>query len=888
MKVRSALSSRSVGGQVFALMLIIVTLLVLAAGATLSLQARGSRDGQARGRALTVARTVAVAPGVREALESRDPARTLQPYAEKMRHRTGVDYIVVTTAQGIRCSHPNPKLIGKRFDRGLYPATAGRAFTDTTPGVTRPAASIRAAVPVTDARGRVIGVVNAGVSIPSVARTVGRQLPVIYGSTALALLLGAGGAALVAWRLRRQTHRLGPAEITRMYEHHDAVLRSVREGVLILDDEERLLLANDEALLLLGLTHDADGRRITDVGLPPDIARLLASGRTATDEVYEVGNRLLAVNQRPAERGGQPWGSVATLRDTTELRALTDKADRAYARLQLLYEAGVRVSSSLDMEGTAQELARVAVPRFADFATVDLHEAVLRGEEPGDRDSPLRRAGFSGVRDDPPLRRVGERVSAHPLTERAGGGIGRARVFAVSELPSYSDWVPQDPERLGWVMQYGIHSLLTVPLSGRGVRLGQVAFWRSGDTPPFDEEDRSFAEELAGQASVAIDNARRYAREHATTLALQESLLPRGRPEQQAVVAAQRYLPAPAGVRGDWFDVIPLSGARVALVVGDVVGHGLHAAATMGRLRTAVRNFSVVDLPPDELLARLDDVVDQLDREETALGPGAAGAGCLYAVYDPVSRHCTLARAGQPPPALVRPDGSVTFLDLPAGPPLGLGGRLYEATEMELPEGSRLVLYTDGLVQDRERDIETGLAQLRDALTDADPDPERACDTVMAALLSPRRTDDVCLLIARTTALDARRVASWELPADPEVVSRMRAAVARTLADWNLEEAAFTTELVVSELLGNAVRHAVGPVRLRLLRNRALICEVADGSTTAPHLRRAAITDEGGRGLFLVAQMVQRWGTRYTSKGKIIWTEQDLPPEERPLPVTGL
>ncbi|WP_308343580.1 SpoIIE family protein phosphatase [Streptomyces sp. MK37H] len=884
MRVRSALGSRSVGGQVFALMLIIVTLLVLAAGATLSLQARGSRDNQARGRALTVARTVAAAPGVQQALESRDPSRTLQPYAEKVRRRTGVDYIVVTTPRGIRCSHPNPKLIGKRVDRGIYPATVGRAFTDKTPGVTRPAPSIRAAVPVTNARGRVIGVVNAGVSLPSVARTVSRQLPMIYGSTAFALLLGGGGAALVARRLRRQTHRLGPAEITRMYEHHDAVLRSVREGVLILGDEGRLLLANDEALLLLGLARDAHGRQITDVGLPPEIAGLLTSGREATDEVYEVGNRLLAVNQRPAERGGQPWGSVATLRDTTELRALTDKADRAYARLQLLYEAGVRVGSSLDMEGTAEELTRVAVPRFADYATVDLHEAVLGGEEPGDRDSPLRRAAFSGIRQDPPLRRVGERVSSFPVTQRAGG-TGQARVFAVGELPSCPDWTPQDPERLGRVSEHGIHSLLTVPLSGRGVRLGQAAFWRSGDTPPFDEEDRTFAEELAGQAAVAIDNARRYAREHATTLALQESLLPRGRPEQQAVVAAQRYLPAPGGVRGDWFDVIPLSGARVALVVGDVVGHGLHAAATMGRLRTAVRNFSVVDLPPDELLARLDDVVDQVDREETATGggAGAAGATCLYAVYDPVSRHCTLARAGHPPPALVHPGGSVTFLDLPAGPPLGLGSRLYEAAETELPEGSRLVLYTDGLVQDRERDFEAGLDQLRDALTDADPDPERACDTVMAALLSPRRTDDVCLLIARTTALDARRVASWDLPADPEVVARMRAAVARTLAEWHLDEAAFATELVVSELLGNAIRHAVGPVRLRLLRNRALICEVADGSTTAPHLRRAATTDEGGRGLFLVAQMVQRWGTRYTSQGKIIWTEQDLPAAARAL-----
>nr|WP_250847573.1 SpoIIE family protein phosphatase [Streptomyces hygroscopicus] len=881
MKVRSVLGSRSVGGQVCALMLIIVTLLVLAAGATLSLQARGSRDNQARGRALTVARTFATAPGVQRALESRHPSATLQPFAETIRHRAGVDSIVVTSPRGVRYTHPDPQLIGKRVGRPLYPATVGRTFTDEVPGVTRAAPTIRATVPVTGARGRVIGVVSVGVSIPSVARSVGRQLPVIYGSTAAALLLGAGGAALVARRLRRQTHRLGPAEITRMYEQHDAVLRSVREGVLILDDEGRLLLANDEALRLLGLTPAAHGQRISGVGLPPGIAGLLASGRAATDEVHQVGDRLLAVNQRPAERAGQPWGSVATLRDTTELRALTDKADRAYARLRLLYEASVRVGTSLDMERTAEELARVAVPRFADFATVDLHEAVLRGEEPGDRDAAMRRVGFSGIREDSPLRRVGERVSALPAAQRAGG-TGRARGFAVRDLPSFPGWTPQEPERVERLAQYGIHSALTVPLSGRGVRLGQAAFWRSGDALPFDEEDRSFAEELAGQAAVAIDNARRYAREHATTLALQESMLPRGSPEQQAVHAAHRYLPAPSGVRGDWFDVIPLSGARVALVVGDVVGRGLHAAATMGRLRTAVRNFSVVDLPPDELLARLDDVVDQLDREDTAVGGGvgAAGATCLYAVYDPVSRYCTLARAGHPPPALVHPDGAATFLDLPAGPPLGLGGRPYEATGTRLPEGSRLVLYTNGLVQDREHDIESGLDRLRATLTDADPDPERVCDAVMAALLSPRRTDDVCLLVARTTALDERQVVSWELPSDPEVVARMRAAVARTLADWNLEEAAFTTELVVSELLGNAIRHAVGPVRLRLLRNRALICEVADGSTTAPHLRRAATTDEGGRGLFLVAQMVQRWGTRYTSKGKIIWTEQDLPAAE--------
>ncbi|MGO4421671.1 SpoIIE family protein phosphatase, partial [Streptomyces sp. MCAF7] len=345
---------------------------------------------------------------------------------------------------------------------------------------------------------------------------------------------------------------------------------------------------------------------------------------------------------------------------------------------------------------------------------------------------------------------------------------------------------------------------------------------------------------------------------------------------------AHRYVPGHGGVGGDWFDVIPLSGARIAFVVGDVVGHGLHAAATMGRLRTAVHNFSALDLPPDELLSALDEVVEHLDQEEAVAdgaspGAGVAGATCLYAIYDPVVRRCSLARAGHPPPALVRPDGAATVLDLPAGPPLGLGGLPFEAAEVDLPDGSRLVLYTNGILQAGGVDVDIGLDRLLGALARADPDPERTCRTVMEALPPNHPTDDMALLVAGATGLAEDHIASWDLPPDPSVVADMRAAVDRTLADWGLEEAAFTTELVVSELLGNAIRHASGPIRLRLLRDRALICEVADGSTTAPHLRRAASTDEGGRGLFLVAQMVDRWGTRYTRRGKVIWTEQTLP-----------
>nr|WP_237314116.1 SpoIIE family protein phosphatase [Streptomyces sp. AMCC400023] len=556
----------------------------------------------------------------------------------------------------------------------------------------------------------------------------------------------------------------------------------------------------------------------------------------------------------------------------------------ARRRLELLHDAGVRIGTTLDVTRTAEELAEVAVPRFADFAAVDLPVSVLLGDEPeplgpGTR---LRRVALSAVHEESHLYEVGDPVRYVPSTPQARSWeTGRSVLEPV--LAEAGGWLAQDPARLERALAAGIHSLITVPLRARGATLGVVSFYRSEQPAPFEDDDLSLAQELVGRAAICIDNARRYTREHNTALALQRSLLPRGRPEQSAVDVAYRYLPAQAGVGGDWFDVIPLSGARVALVVGDVVGHGLHAAATMGRLRTAVHNFCALDLPPDELLTHLDDLVGRLDRgegwavENTHEDSGIVGATCLYAVYDPVSRHCALTRAGHPLPAVVAPDGTVEFVDLPSGPPLGLGGMPFETIELELAEGSQLVLYTDGLVEDRHRDIDTGLDMLRTVLARPDRAPEDTCEAVLDALLPARPCDDVALLVARTNTLGPERVAQWDLPSDPAVVSRAREAVTGQLAAWGLDELAFTTELVASELVTNAIRHATGPVQLRLLRDRALICEVYDGSGTSPRLRRARTEDEGGRGLFLVAQLTERWGTRYTPDGKTIWTEQPLP-----------
>ncbi|MFF4500763.1 SpoIIE family protein phosphatase [Streptomyces sp. NPDC001401] len=643
------------------------------------------------------------------------------------------------------------------------------------------------------------------------------------------------------------------------------------------------------------------GPRLTGLGLPtsPPVAGPVPVATPGADGVPAAAREATAppvtppaVVVRAVVPPPPPAETVGDILDGAESRLLLvgepgvgRLAVLARRRLELLHDAGLRIGTTLDVTRTAEELAEVTVPRFADFVAVDLPDAVLRGEEPealGGR-SALRRVAIRAVRKQPAnLYDVGDTVEYVPSTPQARC-LELTQSVMEPVLAEAGGWLAQDPERLERVLAAGVHSLITVPVRARGTTLGVVSFYRSEKPASFEDDDLSLAQELVLRAAICIDNARRYTREHNTALALQRSLLPKGRPEQSAVEVAYRYLPAQAGVGGDWFDVIPLSGARVALVVGDVVGHGLHAAATMGRLRTAVHNFCSLDLPPDDLLAHLDDLVGRLDRgegwavESTQADSGIVGATCLYAVYDPVSRRCTLTRAGHPLPAVVAPDGTVEFVDLPPGQPLGLGGMPFETVELELAEGSQLVLYTDGLVEDRLRDMDSGLDRLRTVLAVPDRAPEDTCESVLDALLPDRPSDDVALLVARTHVLGRERVAEWDLPSDPAVVSRARTAVTGQLAAWGLDDLAFTTELVASELVTNAIRHATGPVRLRLLRDRALLCEVSDGSSTSPRLRRALTEDEGGRGLFLVAQLTERWGTRYTPYGKVIWTEQPLP-----------
>ncbi len=668
------------------------------------------------------------------------------------------------------------------------------------------------------------------------------------------------------------------------------------------DRELRFRRASAATRRLIGLPEDGiRGRRLDELLSAPQYADFTARLR----QVIATGRWTYFEHRVPAPLSGheQCWSTwIWPLRDPSgtvvgAAAASFDNSEqhRSRERLALLNEAGAAIGTTLDVGQTARELAQVAVPRLADFVSVDLIDAVLQGEEPepGLIDSPvvMRRMAHRSHHEGTPEAAITlGALDVYPRFSPPAQALATGRpVIVDSEDPRFRNWVTANRARAakaGWERHK--FSLMAVPLRARGTSLGVAVFVRVRRyLELFTEDDAVLAEELARRAAVCVDNARRYSREHATALALQRSLLPQTLPGQAAVEAAFRYQPAGtrAGVGGDWFDVIPLSGTRVALVVGDVVGHGIHASATMGRLRTAVRTLADVDLPPDELLTHLDDLVSHLSADEYGAAAGVppeaagyVGATCLYAVYDPVSRRVSAASAGHPSPVLLFPDGAVRVLDIAAGPPLGVGGLPFEATERELPEGSLLALYTDGLLEARDRDLDAGLEQLCRALTTAgNRSPEATCDTVLKTLLPQRPVDDAALLVARTRALHADQVAFWDLACEPAVVAEARARASAQLTAWGLEELAFVTELVVSELVTNAIRYAEPPVQLRLIRDRTLICEVADGSSTAPHLRRARIFDEGGRGLLLVAQLTQRWGTRQTAAGKTIWAELALP-----------
>ncbi|MEI5011649.1 SpoIIE family protein phosphatase [Streptomyces sp. PmtA] len=682
----------------------------------------------------------------------------------------------------------------------------------------------------------------------------------------------------------------------------ESLLAHAPVGIAVYDPELRCTWVNDVMERHDGTPRSRRfGRRLRDAlpaveaeALEVVMRQVLNSGTTTVHE-YRVWSSADRRREHAfsasffclQDASGQAMGVCAMSVDVTGNR-------RARERLAILSEAGTRIGSTLDFMKTGQELADLAVPLLADIAVVDLLESVPFGLEPSagiaatsGRRPVLRRAGVASLdRGALELPAVREEVIHVPPGSSFGAALRTGKSHLEPVLDAHAGpWVDHDPTRAQKVRDSGIHSLMVVPIRARRCVLGLALFGRSQELTPFQDDDLLLAEELVTRAALSLDNALQYARQRTAALTLQRDLLPHHVDGGAALDVASRYVPADAehGVGGDWFDVIRLSGARVALVVGDVVGHGINAAATMGRLRTAVRTLADMELPPHELLTHLDDTVKRLGEEDVDAPdhvPAAVGATCLYAVYDPVTRRCTMARAGHPPPAIIDPQGHVAFPDMPAGAPLGLGLGLvpFESVELELPEGTLLALYTDGLVEARDDDIDAGLDRLGAALAQTGGSLEDLCSQVIEILPAQAPADDVTLLLARTRALEPAQVASWDLVDEPAAVRTARQVAARQLSEWGLEHLVTNVELVVSELVTNAIRHGEGPSRLRLIQHQVLTCEVTDGSTSHPRPRHPDTLDENGRGLFLVAQLSRRWGSRSGADGKVVWAEQDLPP----------
>ncbi|MFJ3773622.1 SpoIIE family protein phosphatase [Streptomyces sp. NPDC090075] len=654
-------------------------------------------------------------------------------------------------------------------------------------------------------------------------------------------------------------------------------LRHMSDGFASVDADWRITYANLEAERELGFPEEELlGRVLWDL---PNVQKMpgvvearfreaAAAGKPVGFEIQapDTGN-WFHVRVVPGPDGVTFYAAEITekRRQDAERAAAERAASERAARIAELTAALAKATTSRDV---VDAVARRVLPPFG---AAGLVVQVIEGER-------LYNVGVVGYPDDLVDRMNGQRRTG---PDPSWDAIQTGMPLFISSVEEY---VARYPELAGRPRQTGKQAWAFLPLTASGHTFGVCVV--GCDRPrSFEDEERTLLTAISALVAQALERARLYDAEHTRSQELQRSLLPLELPDLSACTVAARYLPAGQGmdVGGDWYDVIPLSGGQVALVVGDVMGHGLPQAATMGRLRTAVHTLADLELPPDEIMSHLNDIV-------AGMGEGAY-ATCLYALYDSTTQLCTVARAGHPPPAVLRPDGTVHLPKAGPDPPLGAAVPPFETVDLVMPEGSLLVLYTDGLVESATREMDAGMAELERLLRSSRASTsggsgtlERLCDTLVAGLLPAEQqtADDAALLVARVHALADDQMASWPLPENPQAAGQARKHVREQLSVWGLDDLAATTELLVSELVGNVVRHAKGPVRLRLLHGEELVCEVSDGSLTMPRIRRALETDEGGRGLQLIAALSQRWGTRYTMNGKCIWTEQALPgPDDR-------
>ncbi|WP_405720765.1 SpoIIE family protein phosphatase [Streptomyces sp. NBC_01537] len=689
---------------------------------------------------------------------------------------------------------------------------------------------------------------------------------------------------------------------------------------------ERLLMLAADAAQLHAPPEEADGQdefeRIapgfalhTEFPGAEELAKRLpeilpsmsvSESRRIVSQVLELGYPVLEISQhdrvpvtpdwgvpkRAERRAGQrraAAGSAAVAGKATAPQPGEVENDLEYAavreHLEFLNEVSGRIGSSLDLARTIQEVSAAVVPRFTDVAGTYLREQVLAGEgfPDGPPDVTTMWYRVAVEHNDEPGRwddvvPVGESMPFPEQTPFFQCMTSGQPVLVPRITEPMGDAIASQFEKRDIRPLITGRSMLVVPLKARNVVLGFMILLRHAQRAVFNDMDRVTGAELAARAGLVLDNARMYTYQENVADTLQDSMLPQITPRMPGCDVATRYLPGTrlGRVGGDWFDTIKLPGSRLALVVGDVMGHGLNSAAMMGQLRTAVQTMAAMDMPPVQLLRNLDDLAQRLGEHYLAT--------CLYAVYDPVESELLIANAGHIPPVLVRAaDGRSELLDIPTGAPIGIGGVPFETVKVPVAPGDRLVLCTDGLVEVRGQDIGQGLAALCESAAHPAASMDDACDTIIRALNRPGgRKDDVALLMARLNGIPREDVAMWQLALDPREVARARQLTRDTLVRWGFEDAAETAELLVGEVVTNAVRHAhTRHIELRLVRADALLCEVADDDHSVPVLIGAGPQDEFGRGLRIVSRLAREWGASRTAQGKTVWFEQSLPPRGR-------
>ncbi len=555
--------------------------------------------------------------------------------------------------------------------------------------------------------------------------------------------------------------------------------------------------------------------------------------------------------------------------------------DPAVMRHIMLEGAVRRIGGALDIDQMAPELIAILVPHFCNSAGLVVLESLIGEDEfpaeTPDGSHPVRRLAVAHDDDNGawdaafPTGEILYFPANTPYTRCMDTGKPVMEVMSSADASKIARTWTRLPvaELLAGV------SMLLLPLIARDVMLGFFVCVRRVGFRRFDAYDMEIGMEFAARAAIFMDNAQRYSRERATALTLQRAMLPTGLSAPSSVEVRNRYLPGSKliEVGGDWYESIALPGGRVALVVGDVAGHGVRAAVTMGRLRTAIHTLAMLELPPAETLQQLNELMQELGAREPHF------ATCVYAIFDAVAGTCEVASAGHLPPLLVRPDGSNELLDVSPAPPLGVGTGPIQSRTLPIADGSLLVLYTDGLVEKRSKDIDEGLARLRDIFT---PDSvelplEDLCKATLAGVWLDEQRDDIAVLIARLRTIPSENIVRWTLPAELTSARKARSLIKRPLRKWGLAELIPAAELLVSELVTNAVRYAQGKIGLRLILEGGLVCEVLDDSAALPRLRHPDEEDERGRGLQVVSQVAQRWGARRSLSGKVVWCELPLP-----------